>query len=97
MPSSNNLAILRTKLANQRTYMAFVRTGAVIAAAAGSFKSPKIILIAILLIIASTWQYFLVNKNVVQEEMVISDFVDYLPYGFVFFSTLVLWFNYSKL
>ena len=36
--SSNDLAIQRTKFANQRTYLAYMRTGFGIAGIAGAFK-----------------------------------------------------------
>ena len=36
--SSNDLAIKRTKMANQRTYLAYMRTGFGIASLAGAFK-----------------------------------------------------------
>ena len=36
--NNNDLAIERTKLANQRTYLAYMRTGFGIASIAGSFK-----------------------------------------------------------
>ena len=37
--NNNQLAIERTKLANQRTYLAYIRTGFAIAGISGIFKS----------------------------------------------------------
>lgn len=41
--SINDLSIIRTKLSNQRTYLAYMRTGLTIASLAGIFKKSKIV------------------------------------------------------
>ena len=41
--NNNDLAKIRTKLANQRTYLAYMRTGFAIAAIAGSFKKKHLL------------------------------------------------------
>ena len=58
------LAELRTKQANQRTYLAYMRTGFVIAALAGSFKKLWIMAFGIIMIIASTFQYYVINNDI---------------------------------
>ena len=45
--SSNELAIKRTKMANERTYLAYMRTGFGIAALAGVFKKWWIIIFGV--------------------------------------------------
>ena len=51
--NNNELAKIRTKLANQRTYLAYMRTGFTIATIAGIFKKMWIILFGIIMIIGS--------------------------------------------
>ena len=46
-----DLAKIRTKLANHRTYLAYMRTGFAISAIAGSFKKPYLVLFGIIIII----------------------------------------------
>ena len=58
------LAKHRTKLANQRTFLAYMRTGFVIAALAGSFKKLWIMGFGILMIIGSTFQYYIINDDI---------------------------------
>ena len=57
MEYSNELAIQRTKFANQRTYLAYMRTGFGIAALAGNFKKTWIMLFGLVMIIGSSIQY----------------------------------------
>ena len=59
---TNNYTITNTKLANQRTYLAYVRTGFVIAGVAGVFKKKWIAIVGTIMIIGSTIQYYLINK-----------------------------------
>ena len=46
--TTNELAVMRTKLANQRTYLSYMRTGLAIAGIAGIFKKKKILIFGIL-------------------------------------------------
>ena len=48
-----DLSIYNTKLANQRTYLAYVRTGFVIAGVAGIFKKKWIAFFGLIMIILS--------------------------------------------
>ena len=57
MNRSTELAIQRTKLANQRTYLSYVRTGFVIAGVAGFFKKKWMAYFGLFMIIGSTYQY----------------------------------------
>ena len=61
---TNNIdyTITNTKLANQRTYLAYVRTGFVIAGVAGVFKKKWIAIVGAIMIIGSTIQYYLINN-----------------------------------
>ena len=51
MSQNNDHIIATTKMANQRTYLAFVRTGFVIAGVAGIFKKNWIAIFGIIMII----------------------------------------------
>jgi uncharacterized membrane protein YidH (DUF202 family) len=55
------LALLRTKFANERTYMAYLRTGLAISAISLPFKKYYIVLLGIIMIICSTIQYYYVS------------------------------------
>ena len=63
------LAEHRTKLANQRTFLAYMRTGFVIAALAGSFKKLWIMGFGIIMIIGSAFQYYIINENIYTKNL----------------------------
>lgn len=56
--SSQKLAIMRTALANQRTYLAYTRTGFAVVALATKYKSLIVILVGMLLITLGVYQYY---------------------------------------
>ena len=68
--SNNDLAIQRTKLANQRTYLSYIRTGFAIASVAGIFKKWWITSFGILMIIGSSIQYKLLNYTLDNKETI---------------------------
>jgi len=88
--SSNELAIKRTKLANERTYLAYMRTGFGIAALAGVFKKWWIIIFGIIMLILSTVQYHIVNNRLNNEENPNIPLLDFLPIIYVVLGLLVL-------
>ena len=72
--SNNDLAIQRTKLANQRTYLSYIRTGFAIASVAGIFKKWWITAFGIVMIIGSAFQYKLLvdtlnNKDTINNKI----------------------------
>jgi len=60
---ATSLAILRTKLANEATYLAYTRTCLAIAVIALSFKKYYIVGLGILMIIASTLEYYYISHH----------------------------------
>ena len=64
----NELAIKRTRLANQRTYLAYMRTGFMIASIAGIFKKIWVALFGLIMIILSTTQYIIININLSNKK-----------------------------
>ena len=66
MISNNQLnLILRTKLANQRTYLAYLRTGLAVAGLGGYFKYIYIFILSLIIImmLVSFIQYYLITKK----------------------------------
>lgn len=55
------LSIIDSKLSNERTYMAYIRTGLAIAAIALPFKKYKLVALGILMIVIGTLEYYYVR------------------------------------
>jgi len=94
--SSNELAIKRTKMANERTYLAYMRTGFGIAALAGVFKKWWIIIFGIIMLILSTLQYHIVNNRLNNEENPNIPLLEFLPIIYVVLGLLVLFIQWNK-
>ena len=62
--TSKELSILSTKLANQRTYLAYMRTYFGISALAGTFHKRWIFAFGLAMILGSTLQYIQINENI---------------------------------
>lgn len=77
------LDVLNTKLANHRTYLAYMRTGFAIAGIAGSFKKFWIVLFGMIMVIASTVQYAYINRELNQDRSPDNDIIDLLPVIYV--------------
>jgi len=56
--NSQNMAVMKTALANQRTYLAYTRTGFAVVALAAKFKSLVVILVGMILITVGVYQYY---------------------------------------
>ena len=66
---ANDYSVANTKLANQRTYLAYVRTGFIVASLAGIYKrSLWILLLGLLMIFGSTYQYYTLNMHLNSKE-----------------------------
>jgi len=91
----NELAIKRTKLSNQRTYLSYMRTGFGIASITGSFKKYWIVLFALVMIVGSSIQYLIVNNHLEQIKNPNNHILDMFPIVYVVLSvgTLYLQFN----
>ena len=66
---TTELAKTRTKLATQRTFLAYMRTGFTIAGIAGVFKKPYIVAFGLIMIVLSTVQYYLLLQNIDNNTM----------------------------
>lgn len=104
--TSINLAIkrtdyskLRTRLSNQRTYLAYMRTGFVISAIGGAMTKGNIritiFLFGLILIILSSIQYGIIIYDI-ENDNYHSIITDYVIFIFVILSLGILYFNYKK-
>ena len=94
--NSNLLAIKRTKLANQRTYLAYMRTGFSIASIAGSFKKMWIAAFGIIMIIGSLLQYLFINSNLNSNKDPNNKYLDLIPIIYVLLSLGALYLQWAK-
>ena len=69
--NNNTLAQMRTLLANQRTYLAYIRTGFAVTALAIKTKSNIVIAIGMLLIGVGLYQYYTTASNIEKGTMVL--------------------------
>lgn len=77
--NTTELAIERTKLANQRTYLSYMRTGFTIASIAGVFKKWWITFFGIFMILTSTFQYYIINYDLSKNLNIDYFYLDILP------------------
>jgi uncharacterized membrane protein YidH (DUF202 family) len=68
--NNNTLAQLRTLLANQRTYLAYIRTGFVVTALAIKTKRNIVIAIGMFLIAVGLYQYYTTATTIEKGQMV---------------------------
>ena len=94
--NNNDLAIERTKLANQRTYLAYMRTGFGIASIAGSFKKNWIAGFGIIMIIGSLIQYVLINNYLNLKKNPNDSALDMIPIIYVVLSLGALYLQMNK-
>jgi len=95
--SSTDLAKIRTKLANQRTYLAYMRTGFGIAAIAGVFKKNYLFFFGIFMIIVSALIYFLIHWSIIRDRShALIDWLDYTPLIYVILSLTVFYLQFHK-
>jgi uncharacterized membrane protein YidH (DUF202 family) len=94
--TSTELAIQRTKHANQRTYLAYMRTGFGIASISGIFKKKWIMLFGIIMIIGSTLQYIIINNYLQDNQNPSNVYLDNLPIIYVILSLGTLYLQFNK-
>ena len=94
--SSVDYTIANTKMANQRTYLAYVRTGFVIAGVAGIFKKKWIAVFGIIMILGSTIQYYLINRDLDNKKQMNKDLFDNMAIIYVLLSVGVLYLQMKK-
>ena len=68
------LAILTTKLSNERIYLTYLKTGLAILAIAVPFKKYYIALIGAVLILCSTLEYYYINHKLNKRKKFDFDF-----------------------
>jgi len=81
------LAIMNSKLSNERTYMAYIRTGLAIAAIALPFKKYKLVALGILMILIGTIEYYYVRYLLNLKTLTVYKDFTYVP---LFISVSVL-------
>jgi uncharacterized membrane protein YidH (DUF202 family) len=81
------LAIMNSKLSNERTYMAYIRTGLAIAAIALPFKKYKLVALGILMILIGTIEYYYVRYLLNLKTLTVYNDFTYVP---LFISVSVL-------
>jgi len=94
--SSVDYTIANSKMANQRTYLAYVRTGFVIAGVAGVFKKKWIAVFGIIMILGSTIQYYLINRDLDNKKQMNKDLFDNMAIIYVLLSVGVLYLQMKK-
>ena len=80
--SGSNVALSRTKMANHRTYLAYMRTALAVAGIAGIFRKLWIALFGVVMAIGSTIQYAIVNVRLDEGRSASTPVLDYLPVGY---------------
>ena len=95
--TSYELAIKRTKLANERTYLAYMRTGFGIAALAGVFKKWWIVIFGLIILILSTVRYHTVNNQLDNKETPNTPILELLPIIYVVLGLLILFLQWKKI
>jgi uncharacterized membrane protein YidH (DUF202 family) len=90
------LAIIRSKLANQRTYLSYIRTGLSIAAIAGIFKKYKILYFGLFMTITSGYQYYVINKSLDTKIILENNFLDLIPLIYIVLSFIVFYLQFHK-
>ena len=94
--NNNELAIQRTKFANQRTYLAYMRTGFGLAALAGTFKKFWIMTFGLIMIIMSSLQYVSINNSLETENNPKNMLLDKVPLIYVFLSLGALFLQFNR-
>ena len=87
---SSQLAIQNTKLANLRTYLAYMRTGFAIASVAGILKKNYIFFSGLFIILLSTYQYWYINKQLDNNKSIENSYFDNVPIFYMALSIFVL-------
>ena len=92
--NTTELSKIRTELSNQRTYLSYMRTGFAISIIAEKFKKKYIVIFGIIMIIISSIQYYLINKNL-KNDIKINNYFNYIPLLSMILSLLILYVQYK--
>jgi uncharacterized membrane protein YidH (DUF202 family) len=96
MVTSNELAIIRTKLANQRTYLAYLRTGIGIASIAAAFKKLYIVFFGLFMVGLSAYQYIYINNNMNNQQNFNNVYLDNIPLIYVLLAFITYYLQYNR-
>ncbi len=96
MVKIEDLSIQRTSLANQRTYLAYMRTGFAIAGIAGIYKKLWICAFGVLMIIGSLIQYILIQNSLTKKENPNNIYLNLFPVVYVVLSFGALYLQMYK-
>jgi len=94
--TNNDLAIQRTKFSNQRTYLAYMRTGFGIAVLAGTLKKNWIMTVGLIMIIISSLQYVMINDSLSNKQKLDNDLFDKLPLIYIILSLGALYLQFTR-
>lgn len=94
--TSTELAIKRTKMANERTYLAYMRTGFGIASIAGAFKKWWVFIYGILMITLSSIQYYIINLRLQNKKDPSVPVLELFPLIYVILGMGVLYLQWTK-
>ena len=93
--SVEQLAIDRTKLANQRTYLAYMRTGLAISAISGIFKKMWVLVFGVIVIIVSSVQYAVTTYKLNNNQSTKSVVFEYMPLVYSALATCVIYMQFK--
>ena len=85
-----------TKLANQRTYLAYMRTGLGIAGIAGTFKKNWIVLLGLVMIVVNLLQYMYINRQITEGRDPDNDVIDLVPIVYTAMSVIALYLQFYR-
>ena len=85
-----------TKLANQRTYLAYMRTGLGIAGIAGTFKKNWIVLLGLVMIVVNLLQYMYINRQITEGRDPDNDVIDMVPIVYTAMSVAALYLQFYR-
>ena len=91
--NNNTLAQMRTLLANQRTYLAYIRTGFAVTALAVKTKSNVVILIGMFLIVVGLYQYYTTATTIERGEIIFPN--KELPVAFTVAGIMAVYYYWS--
>ena len=77
--SSYELVVEQTKLANQRTYLAYMRTGFVVAGIAAAYDKKWVVAFGVFMIFGSIFQYVYINNSLNIHEKLRTEHHDFIP------------------
>ena len=91
-----NAVKFSTKLANQRTYLAYMRTGLGIASVAGTFKKKWFVALGLLMIFINILQYMYINNQLSEGKDPNHYIIDIIPLVYGILSVTALYLQFYK-